>query len=159
MFQGQVNFTFSSVHFYYGIKSSSVSASVIYYCWKLWLKKCWIEFEVNRGRELSVESDIPPKINENWRHTSCLDRWRSPVIRSNKRFYSKENVCRGRLAKHKWQIRKHSWNLCEIYPNRQAVKNVHIQQTSSLEKELHLKSNRFEKTSKSFGCRTPKWTR
>ena len=34
--------------------------------------------------------------------------------------------------------------LCQIYPNRQAVKNVHIQQTSSLEKGLHRKSNRFE---------------
>ena len=34
--------------------------------------------------------------------------------------------------------------LCQIYPNRQVVKNVHIQQTSSLEKRLQLKSNRFE---------------
>ena len=34
--------------------------------------------------------------------------------------------------------------LCQIYPNRQAVKNVHIQQYSSLEKGLHVKSNRFE---------------
>ena len=34
--------------------------------------------------------------------------------------------------------------LCQSYPNRQAVKNVHIQQTSSLEKGLHLKSKRFE---------------
>ena len=34
--------------------------------------------------------------------------------------------------------------LCQIYPNRQAVNNVHIQQTSSVEKGLHLKSNKFE---------------
>ena len=34
--------------------------------------------------------------------------------------------------------------LCQIYPKRQVVKNVHIQQTSSLEKGLYLKSNRYE---------------
>ena len=38
--------------------------------------------------------------------------------------------------------------LCQIFPNRQAVRNVHIQQTSSLEKGLHLKSNRFEQNIK-----------
>ena len=35
-------------------------------------------------------------------------------------------------------------HLCQIYPKRQAVKNVHIQQTSLLEKGLLLKLNRFE---------------
>ena len=34
--------------------------------------------------------------------------------------------------------------LCQIYPNRQEVNNVHIQQTSLAEKRLHLKSNKFE---------------
>ena len=34
--------------------------------------------------------------------------------------------------------------LCQNYPNRQAVKNVYIQQISSLKKGLHLKSNRLE---------------
>ena len=42
--------------------------------------------------------------------------------------------------------------LCQIYPNRQVVKNVHIQQTSSLETDS-------SKISKSFGCRTAKWRR
>ena len=36
--------------------------------------------------------------------------------------------------------------LCQIFPNRQEVKNVQIQQTSSLEKGLHLKLNRFEQS-------------
>ena len=48
MFQGQVG-------------SCSVSAAVIYYCWKLWVRKYWIECEVNRNRELSVESNMPSK--------------------------------------------------------------------------------------------------
>ena len=50
MFQGQVSFTFSSVHIYYDLKSCSISAAVIYYCWKLWVKKCWNECGVNRNR-------------------------------------------------------------------------------------------------------------
>ena len=36
--------------------------------------------------------------------------------------------------------------LCQIFSNRQEEKNVHIQQTSSLEKGLHLKLNRFEQS-------------
>ena len=34
--------------------------------------------------------------------------------------------------------------LCQTYPKRQAMTNVHIQQTFPLEKGLHPKSNRFE---------------
>ena len=61
VFQGQVSFTVSSVLIYYDIKSCSISAAVIYYCWKLWVRKSWIECEVNRRVEFSVESNMPPK--------------------------------------------------------------------------------------------------
>ena len=39
--------------------------------------------------------------------------------------------------------------LYQIYPNRQAVKNVHID-SSSIGKGLHLKSNRFEQNIQKF---------
>ena len=38
-------------------------------------------------------------------------------------------------------------SLCQNYQSRQTVKNVYIQQTSLLEKELHLKSNKVEEQS------------
>ena len=40
--------------------------------------------------------------------------------------------------------------MCQIHPNRNAVQNVNIQQTSSLEKGLYLKSNRFEQNIKTL---------
>ena len=67
-FQSQVSFTFSSVHIYYCIKSYTLCvtkicllASVIHYCWKYLVKKRWIQCEGNRSRELSIESNMPPK--------------------------------------------------------------------------------------------------
>ena len=40
--------------------------------------------------------------------------------------------------------------LRQIYPDTQALKNVHIRQISSLQKVLHLKSNRFEQNIEKF---------
>ena len=67
------------------------------------------------------------KENENWRHTSCLDRLRSPVILETTRDFKAKQAYAGVDWKSIKNIWKHSWNLCQIYQKRQTVKNVLIQ--------------------------------